>query len=95
MSFQAFPLVQNGILNILIKQQETASSHDTDHHLEGQYCCSNWHLDVVMKLHEALLKKWAVTGNSQQKFKSIILPLMKRSKSSYSVMPMRAGICMV
>lgn len=59
----------NGILNILIKQQESASSPDTDDHLAGQYCCSNWHPDAVMKLHEALLKKWVVIGNSQQKFK--------------------------
>lgn len=61
--------MQNGILNILIKQQESASSPDTDDHLAGQYCYCNWHSDAVMKLHEALLKKWIVTGNSQQKFK--------------------------
>lgn len=59
----------SGVLNILIKQQESASCPDTDDHLAGQYCCSNWHPDAVMKLHEALLKERTVTGNSQQKFK--------------------------
>lgn len=57
------------VLNILIKQQESASSPVTNDYLSGQYCCSNWHPDAVMKLYEALLKEWTVTGNSQQKFK--------------------------
>lgn len=36
MSFWAFLFVQNGILNILIKQRESASSPDTDDRLAGQ-----------------------------------------------------------
>ncbi|KAI5132166.1 Low Affinity Immunoglobulin Gamma Fc Region Receptor Ii-A [Manis pentadactyla] len=50
-------------------QQESALSPDADDHRAGQYCCSNWHPDAVMKLHEALLKKWVVIGNRQLKFK--------------------------
>ena len=94
MSFQAFPCVQNRILNTVIKAQETASSADTDDHPAGQYCCSNWHPDAVMKLQEALLRKWTVTENSQHKFKGKyhFATHENDQKLHIRVMPIRAGI---
>lgn len=86
--------MQNRILNTLIKAQESASSPDTDDHLAGQYCCSNWHLDAVMKLQEALLKKWIVTENSQHKFKGKyhFATHENDQKLHIRVMPIRDGI---